>query len=414
MDAPSLGTPLITMEPAEKTIKLVDQYQQRFPWLSFPVAVWKKFGDDQAGNLAALVAYYAFASIFPLLLVFVTVLEIVLRHNAALQKKLLDDAVKNYGSLGADLKTSVTSFHQTGPALVIGILLTFLGARGVANAMQNALNSVWEVPKPARPGFPWSYLRSFGLILVVGLGEIATSVLSSVISGSHILPPGFAVRAAAALVTLAANIGLFWLAFRLAVAKTITWRELRLGAIIAGIVWQILQLVGGYYIGHQLAHSQSLYGSTFGIVLGLLAWLYLQAEATLYAAEANVVWVRKLYPRSLAAPPHTEEDLRAYQLYAEAEAPSKDETVTVTVPGPSGGENGEGGGGENGGRGGPGGGRDGGGAGGGNGGGRDGGGAGGEKAPASSPAPAKTDPEQSAVSAAPAPGEDPHDSGDTR
>ena len=227
---------------------------------------------------------------------------------------------------------------------MIGILLTFFGARGVANAMQNALNSVWEVPKSARPGFPWSYLRSFGLILVVGLGEIATSVLSGLISGGHILPAGFAVKAAATLVTLAANIGLFWLAFRLAAAKTITWRELRLGAIIAGIVWQILQLVGGYYIGHQLAHSQSLYGSTFGIVLGLLAWLYLQAEATLYAAEANVVWVRKLYPRSLAAPPHTEEDVRAYQLYAEAEARNKDETVTVTVPGPSGGENGEGGG----------------------------------------------------------------------
>ena len=195
---------------------------------------------------------------------------------------------------------------------------------------------------------------------------------------------------------------------------------------MAGIVWQILQLVGGYYIGHQLAHSQSLYGSTFGIVLGLLAWLYLQAEATLYAAEANVVWVRKLYPRSLA-PPHTEEDVHAYQLYAEAEARNKDETVTVTVPGPSGGENGEGGGGnggDGGGNGGDGGGNGGdgggnGGDGGGNGGdgggnGGDGGGAGGEKAPGSSPAPAKTEPEQSAVSAPPARGEDPHDSGDTR
>ena len=116
----------------------------------------------------------------------------------------------------------------------------------------------------------------------------------------------------ATLVSLIGNIGLFWLAFRLAAAKVITWRELRLGAIMAGIVWQILQLIGGYYIGHQLAHSQSLYGSLFGIVLGLIAWLYLQAEATLYVAEANVVWVRKLYPRSLT-PPQTEEDVRAYR-----------------------------------------------------------------------------------------------------
>ena len=323
MDAAAPGYALITMNPAKKAVQTVDRFQRRFPWLAFPVAVWKKFGDDQAGNLAALVAYYAFVSIFPLLLVLFTVLEIVLRHHSALAKELEDGAVKNYGALGSSLTQSIHSFNGTGPALVIGVLLSFLGARGVANAMQNALNSVWEVPKADRPGFPWSWLRSFGLILVVGLGEIATSVLSSfIISRGHLLP-GFAITVLATIVTLLFNIGLFWLAFRLAAAKTITWRDLRLGAIMGGIVWQILQLVGGYYIGHQLRHSTSLYGSTFAIVLGLIAWLYLQAEATLYVAEANVVWVRKLWPRSLAPPPHTEEDVRAYELYAEAEARNK-------------------------------------------------------------------------------------------
>ena len=181
------------MNPAEKAIKLVDRVQQRSGWLAFPVAVWKKFGDDQAGNLAALVAYYAFASIFPLLLVLVTVLGIVLRHHHGLETEIRDSAVKNYGPLGDDLLKGLTSLHQTGPALVIGILLTFFGARGVANAMQNALNSVWEIPKADRPGFPWNYLRSFGLILAVGLGEIATSVLSTFISSGNVLP-GFAIR----------------------------------------------------------------------------------------------------------------------------------------------------------------------------------------------------------------------------
>jgi membrane protein len=360
------------MNPAEKAIKLLDRFQQRFPWLAFPVAVWKKFGDDQAGNLAALVAYYAFASILPLLLVLVTVMGIVLRDHSALQTRLEKAAVKNYGQLGSQL-TNIGSFHETGPALVIGILLTFYGARGIANAMQNALNSVWEVPKADRPGFPWSYLRSFGLILVVGLGEIGTSVLSSFISGGHILP-GFAVTVLATIVSLIFNIGLFWLAFRLGTAKAITWRELRLGAIMGGVVWQILQLIGGFYIGHELAHSRSLYGATFGVVLGLLAWLYLQAEATLYVAEANVVWVRKLWPRSLAPPPHTEEDVRAYELYAEAEARNKDETISVAVPGAPDDE----------------------------------------KAPANSPAATPAEPEKSAVSAKPARGEDPHDSGDDR
>jgi membrane protein len=360
------------MNPADKAIKAVDRFQRRFPWLAFPVAVWKKFGDDQAGNLAALVAYYAFASLFPLLLLLVTVLDIVLRNDQALKTSLEDAAVKNYGALGTDLIGQLGSFHGTGPALVIGIVLTFLGARGVANAMQNALNSVWEVPKADRSGFPWNYLRSFGLILVVGLGEIGTSVLSAFISGGNILP-GFAITVLAAIVTLLFNIGLFWLAFRLATAKVITWRELRLGAIMGGIVWQILQLIGGYYIGHQLAHSTSLYGATFGIVLGLMAWLYLQAEATLYVAEANVVWVRRLWPRGLT-PPHTEEDVHAYELYAEAEARDKDQTISVAVPGPPDDE----------------------------------------EAPPSSSAATTSETETSAVSAKPARGEDPHDSGDDR
>jgi membrane protein len=147
MDAACLGTPVSTMNPAGKAIKLVDRYRQRFGWLAFPVAVWKKFGDDQAGNLAALVAYYAFASIFPLLLVLVTVLNIVLHDHPALTTDLENGAVKNYCGFGTYLTSSLKSFNETGPALVIGIILTFFGARGVANAMQNALSSVWEIPK---------------------------------------------------------------------------------------------------------------------------------------------------------------------------------------------------------------------------------------------------------------------------
>jgi membrane protein len=326
MDAPCLGISCLTMNPAEKMLRTADRFQQSHPWLAFPVAVWKKFGDDQAGNLAALIAYYAFVSIFPLLLILVTVLNIVLHDHPALRAKLINSALADYPVVGQQIKSNVHSLNQTGVAFAIGIILILLGTRGVANAMQNALNSVWEVPKSQRPGFPWSWLRSFALIVVVGVGEITTSVLAGVVGGTgHI--PGFAVKIAATAVSLALNVGMFWLAFRLATASVVTWRDLRLGAIIAGCAWQILQLAGGYFVGHQLAHSSALYG-TFGVVLGLIAWLYLQAEATLYAAEANIVHVHKLWPRSLA-PPHTAEDVRAYRLYAEAETRDKDESVHV-------------------------------------------------------------------------------------
>lgn len=297
MNRPIRGT-FLPMNKAKRALQAADALQQRHAWLAVPVAVWKKFGDDQAGNLAALIAYYAFVAIFPLLLVLVTVLDIVLKNDADLRKELLDSALKQYP--------------------VIGLLGTFIGARGVATAMQNALNSVWEIPYERRPGFPWSWLRSFGLMLVIGLGLIGTTILSTIAGGAGAVLPGFGAKVLALAVSLVLNIGVFWLAFRLGTASEISWRQLRLGAIIGGIVWQVLEAVGGYFISHQLAHASPLYG-TFAVVLGLIAWLYLQAELTLYAVEANVVRAYRLWPRSIAPPPYTEPDRRAYQLHAQVE-----------------------------------------------------------------------------------------------
>jgi len=319
------------MNKLKSILRAVDEFQQHRVWLAFPVAVWKKFGDDQAGNLAALVAYYAFVSIFPLLLVLVTVLSIALKHNPDLQQRLLNSALAQYPVIGQQLKPS-GPLHQTGLALVIGLAGTFLGARGVASAMQNALNAAWEVPYASRPGFPWALLRSIGQILVIGLGLIGTTVLSTIVGGAGHVLPGFGAKLAALVVSLVLNVGFFWLAFRLGTASAISWRQLRLGAIVGGVIWQILQAVGGYFVSHQLANTSDAYG-TFAVVLGLLAFLFLEAELTLYAVEINVVREHRLWPRSIAPPPYTEQDQRAFQLYAQVEKRGKGEDIVVKVEG---------------------------------------------------------------------------------
>ena len=305
------------MSMVKRAVQAADTVQQRRAWLAFPVAVWKKFGDDQAGNLAALIAYYAFFAIFPLLLVLVTVLDIVLKNHPSLRQSLLDSALSQYPVIGPQLGHNIGPLHQSGLALLIGLVGTFIGARGVATAMQNALNSAWEIPVVRRPGFPWSWLRSFGLIVVVGLGLIGTTTLSVLAGGAghHVSSAGAIV--AALVVSLVLNFGVFWLAFRLGTAREIGWRQLWLGAAIGAVIWQVLQAVGGYFVSHQLAHASPTYG-TFAVVIGLLAWLYLQAELTLYAVEINVVRTYRLWPRSIAPPSYTEQDRRAYQLYAEA------------------------------------------------------------------------------------------------
>ena len=298
------------------------------------MAVWKKFGDDQAGNLAALIAYYGFASLFPLLLVLVTVLDIVLAHDPTLKAKVLNSTFSHFPGIGDTLRNA-TAGHTvsgTGIALVIGIVLTFLGARGVAAAAQNALNTVWGVPLSRRAGFPWSLLKQVGLILAVGIGLLATTLLSGLAGASASVLGGVAAQIGTVVVSLVLNMGVFWLGFRLAVEREIKARQMLPGAVLSAIVWQILQLFGTYLVAHTLK-SSSVYG-VFGVVLGLLAWLYLQAQFTLYAVEANVVSVRRLWPRSLAPPPFTPEDLRAFEMYAKMQERRPELDIETRVASP--------------------------------------------------------------------------------
>ncbi len=311
---------------ASKMVQAIDRAQQGHPWLAMGVATWKKFSDDQAGNLAALVAYYAFASLFPLLLVAYTVLGLVAKASPSVAKTL-ESALKDYPVVG-DL--GVGTLNSAGPALVVGILLTLYASLGVANAIQNAMNTAWAVPRYQRPGFPKNKLRSLGIIAIIGPGEIITIALSTIASGAGHLG-GAGGTAAAVVISLLLNIGLFWLAFRLATSKDVPTRDLRLGAILAAIAWQILQLALSTSLIH--LHSRSAYG-TFSTVLAILAWFYLQAQITLYVVELDVVRTRKLWPRSLAPPPLTHADVRAYEAYAQQTQlrPEVDISVTEAVP----------------------------------------------------------------------------------
>jgi membrane protein len=158
-------------------------------------------------------------------------------------------------------------------------------------------------------------VRSFGLIAVMGPGLIATVTLSGLANGIGELG-GVGSEIVAAGVSLLLNMGLFWLGFRIATAKEVPSRDLRFSAILAATSWEILQLIGGYFISHQLK-SNSAYGA-FGIVLGLLAWLYLQANLTLYLVELTVVRVKQLWPRMVSPPPVGYADLRTYDLGVQA------------------------------------------------------------------------------------------------
>jgi membrane protein len=305
-----------------RPIRAFDRRQQEHRWLAFPVAVIKKFGDDQAGGLAALVAYYAFFSLFPLLLVFVTILGLVFHGNPSVQDSIENSVLAHFPIIGPDIKGK--ELHGTTAAIVIGILASLWAGLGVTQAARNAFDRVWAIPFKERADFLRS--RARGLLLVVTLGVLF--VVSSAVSGAMTSGLGGpALKAAGVVTSLALNLALFAAAFRILTSRTVPTSYLWIGVVIASVFWEILQLVGGYYIDHVVRRANSTYG-TFALVIGLLVWLHLGAQVTLYAAEVNVVLARRLWPRSLFDPsgPADEETLRRL---AKIEERSPRETVDV-------------------------------------------------------------------------------------
>jgi hypothetical protein len=101
--------------------------------------------------------------------------------------------------------------------------------------------------------------------------------------------------------------------------------------VLSAIAWQVLQSVGAALIRHA-AHTSNTTNATFALVLGLLAFLYLQAELTLYAVEAGVVRALKLWPRSMFPPPLTEADRRAFELYAKVQQRRPEQEIESVLP----------------------------------------------------------------------------------
>ncbi len=307
-----------------------DRFQQRHPWLGFPLAVLQKYSDDQGGYLAATIAYYGFFAIFPLLLVLTTLLGFLLQGHRHLEQSIVNSALGQFPVIGPQLSRG--SLHGSALALALGLTAALWAGMGVFLAAENAMNHLWGVPFKRRPDPLHARGRALLLLLVLGGGTLAATTLAGVGTvGAHL---GTAWKVASIAVSTVLNVGLFWLGLRLLTAREVSWRHHRGGAIAAAVLYTVLQTLGGYYVGHVLKHASNTYG-TFGLVIGLLSWIYLGAHITLLTAEANVVATRRLWPRSFSLvieQPATPADKRALRQRGKVEERRQDETVSVDFP----------------------------------------------------------------------------------
>ncbi len=314
------------MNVAERLIRRVDAWQQRHKPSAFAYGVLKKYGDDNGGQLVASLSHAAFVSLFPLLLVLVTILGLVAAGNPGLRHDVLSAATKQFPLVGQDLGRNVKQLHKSSViGLIIGLVVVIWGTSGLAQSGLYAMEQIWNVPGPRRPGYLQRLGRTGLFLAVLAVGVITTTALASLSAFGH---HSVVLVAAADALALITNMGMYVLGFRVLTPAGVPTRDLVPGAMLAGAVWTVLQAGGALIVGHYL-HSGSVYG-IFAIVLSLLAWIYLVIEVTIYAAEVNVVRVRGLWPRSMLQPPLTEADRAAIALQSLQDQRREEQQIVVS------------------------------------------------------------------------------------
>lgn len=288
----------------QKLLLKLDNLQRRHHPLGFVIAVIKKYGDDQAGYQSALLTYYGFLSLFPLLLVAVTGLQIIAPTYSWLQTDILKAVTGNFPILGSQLTDHITSLHRSGLALAVGLVFLLYGARGVATAFRSGVNHIWGVARSQQLGFPKSTANDLVIIIVGGLGLFSTAVITGTVAaiGHGILP-----RALSYLAGVTLLYSLFNYLFNSVLSNRIATKQTRLSAITTAVGLVVMQILGGLILARVLKNLDALY-SYFALSLGLLFWIYLQAQVVYYAVEIAVVRGRKLWPRSLSGQNLTDYD----------------------------------------------------------------------------------------------------------
>lgn len=241
------------------------------------------FREHQTGRSAALVAHFGFISLFPLFLVFTTILGYVLQGNEQLQQDIVDSVLAHLPLIGAKLAQSPQALQGSAIALVVGLLLALWSGLKAFVALQGGLDNTYEIAVDDRQGFAGTRVRALAAIAVIGLAQAASAFLTTVVTAA-----GLSAISNIGIVLAAAvlNAGVLSFTYRWLTSAELRWRHVLPGAVFAGVLFSLLQLIGTSVIARSQANAENIYGE-FATVIALLAWLSLHATIALMGAELN-------------------------------------------------------------------------------------------------------------------------------
>jgi len=324
-------------------VDTLDRAQRRRSFFGFPIATFYKFIDDQGPYLAAIISFYALLAIFPLLLLAVTIFGFILQGNPDLQERVIDSALGTFPIIGSELGRP-DKLQGSTAATVVGILAAIYGSLGLGQALQNALNVAWSVPRNKRPNPVRLRLKSLGLLMLVGVSVVAITTVSTLGNETEVFGPRLdtTLRWVVRVVTTLLIGTLLTVVFRLAAARRHHIGRAAPGAFTVAVLWQALQYVGTIYTTRVIKETGGM-NFAFALVLGMIGIIYFASFIGVLGMEVNVVLARRLLPRSLRSVfvdrgDLTGADRRAYASYVRAQQHKGAENVEVSFKDPETGE----------------------------------------------------------------------------
>jgi membrane protein len=314
----------------------LDRYQRTHAWLGVPIAVIYKFFDGRGLYLSAVITYYAFLSLFPLLLLSFSILGFVLQGHPELRMDLENAALQKLPGIGAHL--GIRTFQGSGLALVVGVIGLLYAGLGATQAAQASFNQIYGVPRNEQPNPVKSRIRSLGLLALLGTGVLLSTGLAALLTTANGVSRqlGTLILIAGYVLNYLLNFALFSFAFRLLTTRDLKVRQVMRGGLVAAALYLLVQIFGTTYVTH--VAKASVY-QAFAVVIGTLLWMYLQSLILVLAAEINVVTDLRLWPRALLTPftddvELTTADRRVYAMYATTQRFKGFEHVTVAFADP--------------------------------------------------------------------------------
>ncbi len=314
-------------------LRRADDLQRRRRAVGLPLGVIYKFFDDQGNYLAAIITYYAFVAIFPMLLIASSALGFLLQGDPKLQQQLLDSALSQFPIVGGQLGRPEGLSGSTS-AVVVGALTALYGTLGLGQAAHNALNATWAIPRNSRLNPLHSRARNLALLGLGGLAVLVVAVLSSLVPQIGLFGSGTFERVVVAIPSMALTALVLGVMMVFSAGGQHRLRTVLPGSIAIAVMWQVLQTGGGLYVSHVVNKASEMNG-VFALVLGLVAFIYIASVIGVFGLEINVVLAKHLYPRALLTPftdavELTPADRRVYTEYVCAQRHKGFEHIEVT------------------------------------------------------------------------------------